>query len=402
MRFFLLSFLTGVIVLLVVVGLLVPPALAQSDLKRRLQTEQAALDSLETELAAGRKALRQTSAEKHSVADEIGLIEKRIVTTREELRRLGRRETQLTNRLERTSNDVKRAERSLATRERGTAVRVRETYIRSRQNPLAVLFGSGSFTEGVRRLLYLEKAAAQDLVDLEALRSDRQRLHEALQLRRAQLAHQASLLRAKRTVEQSLSGDAQEKAQQLKWLARQEGVVREEIQRGETHKIELAARIGEIIKEIEQRHQSGLRLAELPPFDFEVKRGALRRPAEGRIISSFGRHQDPELKTWTFNRGIGIEAREGTDVQAVAPGEVVLVDWLRGYGQLVLLRHPGGYFTLYGHLATRNVHADEILDEGAILGTVGSTGRLDGKSQLHFELMKGEEALDPVNWLEAP
>ena len=382
--------------------LVTTPADGQSDLKKRLEAEQAALDSLETELAAGRKALRKTSAEKLSVVDQIGSIEKRIATTRGELKRLGARESHLSNRLEQTSKDVKRAERSLARRERDTAARVRETYKQSRQNPLAVLFGSGSFTEGVRRLLYLERAAVQDQVDLEALRADRLRLHEALQLRRAQLAHQASLLKAKRSVEQSLGADAQEKARQLKWLARQEDVVREEIQRDETHKVELAARIGEIIKEIERRARSGLRLPELPPFDFEAKRGTLRPPAEGRVVSTFGRYQDPELKTWTFNRGIGIAAREGADVQAVAPGEVVLVDWLRGYGQLVLLRHPGGYFTLYGHLATRNVRADEILDEGAILGTVGSTGRLDGKPRLHFELMKGEEALDPLVWLEAP
>ncbi len=387
-------------------------SVAQSDLKRRLEAEQAALDSLEAELAAGRKALKKTSRAKVSVADEIGAIEKRIASTRGELKRLRTRENQLSSRLDRTSHDVTRAERSLAARERGTAARIRETYKRSRQNPLgrngrvdaassvAILFSSGSFIEGVRQLLYLEKAAVQDQVDLEALRADRLRLHEVLQLRRAQLAHQASLLKAKRSVEQTLSGDAKEKSKQLKWLVQQEDVYRDEIQQSETHKVEVTARIGEIIKEIERRQRAGLRLAELPPFDFDGKRGELRRPTEGRIVSRFGRHQDPELKTWTFNRGIDIDAPEGTDVQAVAPGEVVLVDWLRGYGQLVLLRHPGGYFTLYGHLATRNVRAEEILDEGAILGTVGSTGRLDGKARLHFELMKGEEALDPVGWLK--
>jgi len=379
-----------------------PKVWGQSDLKRQLEAEQAALDSLEMELSEGKKALRKTSAEKLTVVDQIGAIEKRIVATRGELRRLQARETQLASRLGRTSRNVKQAERSLATREKNTAARIRNTYKQSRQSPLAILMGAGSFNEGIRRLLYLERVAVQDQVDLEALRADRLRLHGVLQLRRAQLAHQASLLKGKKSVEQSLSGDAEQKSRQLDWLARQEGVYRKEIQRVETHKEELAARIGEIIKEMERRRRAGLRLVELPPFDFEAKRGHLRRPAHGRVVSKFGRYQNPELKTWTFNRGIGIAAADGTDVEAVAPGEVVLVDWLRGYGQLVLLRHPGGYFTLYGHLATRNVRAEEILDEGAILGTVGSTGRLDGKPRLHFELMKGEDALDPVLWLEAP
>ena len=113
----------------------------------------------------------------------------------------------------------------------------------------------------------------------------------------------------------------------------------------------------------------------------------------------FGRVKDPELGTWTMNRGVAIAADAGTDVLAIAPGEVMLVDWWRGYGQLVLLRHPRGYYTLYSHLQSRSVEQGEILNEGALIGTVGSTGRLDGVPQLHFEIMEQEQALNPVEWL---
>ncbi len=77
----------------------------------------------------------------------------------------------------------------------------------------------------------------------------------------------------------------------------------------------------------------------------------------------------------------------------------MLIDWWRGFGQLVLLRHPSGYYTLYSHLESRSVEVGEILAEGALIGTVGSTGRLDRVPQLHFEIMKEEQALDPMDWL---
>jgi murein DD-endopeptidase MepM/ murein hydrolase activator NlpD len=138
----------------------------------------------------------------------------------------------------------------------------------------------------------------------------------------------------------------------------------------------------------------------LPDFDFTGKRGALPWPVRGKILTRFGRVQDPDLGTWTMNRGVTISAGAGTDVLAVAPGEVMLIDWWRGYGQLVLLRHPSGYYTLYSHLESRSVEIGEILAEGALIGTVGSTGRLDGVPQLNFEIMQEEQPLDPTGWLE--
>lgn len=374
---------------------------AQLDLKKRLELEKAALDSLETKIQADRKALKKTTTEKKSVADQIGSIEQRIIRTQTELKQLRVREDKLSQRLDQTSVELKRSESSLDSREHGVAERLRETYKQSRRNPLALLLSSGSFSDGVRRLRYLEKAAMQDQVELRALRAGRVRLHETFQLRRAQFAHQASILKAKQTLQRDLKRGATEKEDQLKWLERQVSLRTREIRETIEKQAESEAKIGEIIKEFERQKRAGLRLAELPAFDFLGRKGTLRWPGKGLVVSAFGRRQDPELKTWTFNRGIGIAAAQGDDVQAVAPGEVVLIDWFRGYGQFVLLRHPNGYYTLYGHLASRNVGTGEILDEGAILGTVGSTGRLDGKAMLHFELMQGEDALDPIPWLAA-
>ena len=104
------------------------------------------------------------------------------------------------------------------------------------------------------------------------------------------------------------------------------------------------------------------------------------------------------LKTWTFNRGIDIGAPLGADVRTIASGQVVLVGWLRGYGKYILIYHGDRYFSLYGHLKDIFVmEGDPVRDED-LLATVGSTGSLDGP-KLHFEILNGREAQDPLIWL---
>ena len=186
----------------------------------------------------------------------------------------------------------------------------------------------------------------------------------------------------------------------LRHLRREETLLKAEIRENSERLVESQGRIQEIIQEIERQRLAGHRLAELPDFDFAGKKGTLPWPVGGKVLTRFGRVQDPNLGTWTMNRGVTIGAAAGSDVLTIAPGEVVLVDWWRGFGQLVLLRHSGGYYTLYSHLESRSVEVGEILAEGALIGTVGSTGRLDGVPQLHFEIILKEDVLDPTLWFE--
>jgi septal ring factor EnvC (AmiA/AmiB activator) len=232
------------------------------------------------------------------------------------------------------------------------------------------------------------------------LQTARKRVSDLYSVQSAQHSQQQTLLQGKLKKEQNLQRLASDKSRVLKKLENSASKRLQAIRDMKKREAESAERVADLIKEIQEAQRRGKRLAELPPFEFLGHQGVLLWPVSGKVVVQFGRHQDPELKTWTFNRGINIVAAEGTAVQAVAPGEVVMVDWFPGYGRFVLLRHPGDYFTLYGHLSEDRVQTGEILAEGTAVGTVGSTGRLDGKAQLHFEIMLGEEPKDPLEWLK--
>ncbi len=117
-------------------------------------------------------------------------------------------------------------------------------------------------------------------------------------------------------------------------------------------------------------------------------------PVRGQVISSYGPKEGG-----LYNDGINIAAPRGTPVKAAADGTVAYVgDKLQSYGNLVLIRHPGGMITAYAHLNNVTVHEGMSVRKGQAIGSVGSTGTV-ANAQLHFEVRRGTSTLDPKNYL---
>jgi len=123
---------------------------------------------------------------------------------------------------------------------------------------------------------------------------------------------------------------------------------------------------------------------------------SLRWPVRGRVISAYG-----SKPNGMKNEGINIMAPEGTNIQAADAGVVAYAgNELKGYGNLVLIRHAGGYVTAYAHAASLLVKKGDIVKRGDVIGKVGQTGAVQS-AQLHFEVRKGATALDPATFLNA-
>jgi len=126
----------------------------------------------------------------------------------------------------------------------------------------------------------------------------------------------------------------------------------------------------------------------------KVSRQGFIWPVRGKIISSYG-----PKPGHLHNDGINIAAPRGTAVAAAADGTVAYVgDALSGYGNLVLLRHDNGMVTAYAHMDRVTVTKGMRVRQGQAIGTVGSTGTV-ANTQLHFEIRKGLQTLDPQRYL---
>lgn len=121
-------------------------------------------------------------------------------------------------------------------------------------------------------------------------------------------------------------------------------------------------------------------------------------PVRGILSSGFGVRTSPFTETKVFHHGLDIIARQGAPVKAAAAGKVVRSGYESLFGNVVVLDHGHGYRTLYAHLGERRVAADEIVQKGNPVGTVGRTGRTTG-SHLHYEVHVNGLPVNPFRFL---
>ncbi len=133
--------------------------------------------------------------------------------------------------------------------------------------------------------------------------------------------------------------------------------------------------------------------------DFQKLKGQLPWPVAGKVALPYGTQKDPTFQTPVFRNGIYIAAEEGTRAKAVHGGRVVFADWFKGYGQLVILNHGGGYHSLYANLSEIFLREGDIINDRVDVGKVGDSSITDQPS-LYFELRYKGKPLNPVHWLE--
>lgn len=124
-------------------------------------------------------------------------------------------------------------------------------------------------------------------------------------------------------------------------------------------------------------------------------KGKLKLPVKGELAGKFGAQREDGGVTW---KGLFIRAEEGQPVKAVADGRVVYADWLRGYGNLVIVDHGAGYLSLYGHNESIAKQVGETTSAGEAIASVGSTGGASD-SGVYFELRQDGKPFDPRRWM---
>jgi len=120
---------------------------------------------------------------------------------------------------------------------------------------------------------------------------------------------------------------------------------------------------------------------------------SLAWPVRGQVTSAFG------IRDGVRHNGIDISVPEGTPIKAAESGRVVYVeDSMRGYGNIIIVKHDDDFYTLYAHNRQNFVRLGDDIARGEVIGTVGSSGNATGVV-LHFEVRRGKNTLDPLFFL---
>jgi len=272
------------------------------------------------------------------------------------------------------------------------AKRLVYTYKHGRLKDLELLLTANSINEGLLWIEYQKRLSAHDYRNFLRLKENRRQIVRNRDLLAIEVQEQQRILKDKLTEEQRLRVKKKKRQQILRKIRHNTDLLRQQL----AQKEEAAAEIRKIILQLEKRPKTAP-LPE-PATPFADLRGRMLWPVKGKIVSRFGKVRHPVLKTVTENIGIEIKAPLGKPVQAVASGKVTAITWQRGSGNIIIISHFGGYYTVYTHLQELFVDLLDEIQMGQIIGSVGESGSTKGPI-LHFEIWKGTEKLNPEDWL---
>ncbi len=233
---------------------------------------------------------------------------------------------------------------------------------------------------------YLEQIAKQDKVLLSKYTLLQQRLNK-LVFRYKEKINELQF--QKNHIEKLKVQITQEKKKKAK-LLQQAKRLKAKYKRKMTQLKKDAARLERIIK--------GLKKQQLQKR-VKITKGQMPWPAKGKIVVPFGRYKDKLTSTYLISNGIEIKVSPNSPFKAVASGKVVYADWLHSYGNVIILDHGGGYYTLYAHAISLYKKKGQWVKKGEVLGKVGE-GYSHYGATLYFELRYHGKPIDPFVWLK--
>jgi septal ring factor EnvC (AmiA/AmiB activator) len=351
------------------------------------QDEVAERAAVREQLASQRAALALIESKKVSVLEGVELLEQMVALSRKRVQALEKDLTAFRKRVAVAEREEAVARKVLQEQLRRLSPRLRALYRLTRRQPVETLLTSKDFSSLIWRARTLEATMKSDLELLRAVQQV------------ARLERQA--IRELRRLQTSLTSRVTVLKEQVA-LAEQQQTALADVVSTLGAEAELARRV---MRELEQADAELTRVLEdleegTSTSGFRALRGKLPFPTEGVVEVGFGKVVNPRFNTITVQKGVDIRAAAGAPVRAVAPGKVVFAGWLRGYGNLLILDHGGGYHTLMAHLDTMKPEVGAEVQGGDEVGTVGDTGSLKG-AYLYFEIRKSGQAVDPKSWLTA-
>ena len=367
---------------------------ATDPMAEKIERERRALEELKGKILEKRRRADEAERKRESVLQSIQSLDEQLVRHRQDHHEISKKLRKKDLEIDDITEHLTGMRTSIQARREAILARFRAKYMEGRFGYVKALLTADSYGDFQRRGQYLSAVSQKDYELLGTFRTDMDRMEQAEQQR---AEARAGLVAFKQNIEKELSDIRALQKEKKLYLAK---IIREkdsydrtaeELQRS-------ASRVDSLLREWEARRRA---TAAHPPsvtLPSRMGKGALPWPAEGKVVSFFGRQKHPTFNTYVQRKGIEIKTTEGSVIHAVMPGNVVYADWLKGYGLVIILDHANGFFSLYAHASKILARVGDQVVESQPIGETGDTGVI-GENTLYFELREGAEPVDPLQWL---
>lgn len=385
--------------------------------KQELASIKEEITRLENELAQKTKKEKKSLSALENVNKQNFLLNKMLANLRAEEKQ---KQDQINNQIK----TIAEIENEIKTLQRNYAKYVTSTYKNGSYTDWESLLNAASFQQAVIRIEYLKRFSISRKKDLAKLEKNKSDLITARQRLQKELEEQQVITKQKESEEKSLQIKITEQKKILNEIKKDKKLIAKSVSDKRKSEKKIRDLIVKLVEEAERKRKAEEELKrsqtlastesktkkEVTLSDYEVDlsttkfgsfaemKGKLNWPiTKGKVVRKFGESLNPKLKTLTVNYGIDIRASGDLSVKSVGEGVVSAVEWLPGYGTVLILSHKGNFRTVYGHLSEVFVKEGDKVQTGGVIGKVNEG--VDGNI-LHFEVWNGRQNVDPQAWLK--
>ncbi len=364
-------------------------------LKTKIGNQTDELARIEKELDEKRKSMEKLTQKERGAFAEFMDLEERLELTERLIKRLAFKEKIIERELQTEERNLKETDWKLCLHREHLHRRLRKIYKHNRFDSYAMIFWASSYVDLINRLRFAKRFLKDDQEMLRATKALKADLEERKQNLGKTKAELFWLKKRESEEQRAYQNDLKERERLLRRIKSEKKLYAQTIGKLE----QSVFRMHEILGQLQEEKKYNKIQEPQKKSWFETLRGKLPWPIQGRVLSPFGEQTHPRFHTRTKNSGIDIKTEPGKEVVAVAEGKVIYSSHLRGYGNFLILEHEREYYTLYARLSKILVSPGEEVERLQKIGVVGDAG-FSPDLCLHFEIRKGKQPQDPLEWLK--
>lgn len=379
---------------------------AQEDLSQKskqLNQIRTEIQQLEKVLSAKSEEEKKSNSTLKNLSEQVLLLSKIIVS-------LNKDETKLNSEIENLEDQIEELETEIKQLRENYSNYIAWIYKYGKAAPLMYLFGSQSVSQALVRYKYLSAITESHQEAVNNIRSKIEIKQQITERLKEEINKKEKIVSAKLKEKSRLENKKSQREIILDKLKSDQLAIAKEIEEKRIAEVQIK-KIIDRLNEEERKRKEMLRTERLKSNKLETKftydydnyenfsvlKGKLSWPvSSGKVVRQFGENKNKRLNTITLNYGIDIGTKESSEIYSVAEGRVSAIDWIPGYGSIVIITHRGDFRTVYGHLEEISVAEGDIVKSGTVIGKVSKS--LEGNI-LHFEIWEERNYENPEVWL---
>ena len=378
---------------------------SSKDIQKDIDLRKTKLQSLRNEIKDIEKRLHLKNKEAISSTEILLDLENKINLTEKLIRSLNKEDRYISELILTAENQIKGMETLLIKLKNQLTKRLQYLYMYGRPTILETVLLAEDWNNTIYRIKYLDVLAEHEKILRKKMKQTLIDLAEEKAKLLIERNRKTILLNEKKEEGLKLERDKKERKILLVEIKKDKG----KLEKSRTAKTQMIADMEALIKKLyankdamkKREEELARKRAEQnrsTTGNFAKMKGNLNWPVQGRVTGKFGTTRNPDTGIVTENVGIDIRAKSGTPIQSVLDGVVSTITYIRGYGNIIIIDHGGGFSTVYAQIDNITVHENEYIQMGSNIASVAIPEN-NTMAKLHFEVWGNQKKLNPEYWL---